>query len=80
MKPLNRITLEGTSCLVNRIVFCWVQVVIPPIFRAKMLGQLHWEHPGICGMKAIARTCMWWPKMDQEIEEAVNVCTICQNV
>ena len=56
------------------------RVIIPPIFRAKMLGQLHWEHPGICGMKAIARTCMWWPKMDQEIEEAVRVCTVCQNV
>ena len=45
-----------------------------------MLGQLHWEHPGICGMKAIARTCMRWPKMDREIEEAVSVCTVCQNV
>ena len=55
------------------------RVIIPPIFRAKMLGQLHWEHPGMCGMKAIARTCMWWPKMDQEIEEAVRVCTVCQN-
>ena len=56
------------------------RVIIPPIFRAKMLGQLHWEHPGISGKKAIARTCMWWPKMDQEIEEAERVCTVCQNV
>ena len=23
---------------------------------------------------------MWWPEMDQEIEEAVRVCTVCQNV
>lgn len=45
-----------------------------------MLGQLHWEHPGICGMKAIAHSCMWWPKLDQEIEKAVRVCTIYQNV
>ena len=56
------------------------RVIIPPTFRAKMLGQLHWEHPGVFGMKAIARMCMWWPKMDQEIEEAVRVCTVCQNV
>ena len=56
------------------------RVIIPPIFRAKMLRQLHWEHPGVCGMKSIARTCMWWPKMDQEIEEAVRVCTVCQSV
>ena len=38
------------------------RVIIPPVFRAKMLGKLHWEHPGTCGMKTIARTCMWWPK------------------
>ena len=44
-----------------------------------MLRQLHWEHPGISGMNAIARTYMWWPKMDQEIKEAVRVCTVCQN-
>ena len=56
------------------------RVIIPPIFRAKMLGQLPWEHPGVCGMKAITHTCTWWPKMDQEIEEAVRVCTVCQNV
>ena len=56
------------------------KVIIPPIFKAKMLRQLHWEDSGICGMKAIARTCMWWPKMDQEIEKAVRVCTVCQNV
>ena len=56
------------------------RVIIPPILRGKMLGQLHWKHPGVCGMKAIAPTFMWWPKMDQEIEEAVRVCTVCQSV
>ena len=37
---------------------------------AKDIGKaiLHWEHPGICAMKAIARTCVRWPKMDEEIE------------
>ena len=46
------------------------RVIIPPILRGKMLGQLHWKHPGVCGMKAIAPTFMWWPLMDQETEEA----------
>ena len=31
-------------------------------------------------MKAIARTCVWWPKMDDEIEKEVKLCTVCQNV
>lgn len=37
-----------------------------------MLKELHREHPAICAMKAIARTCMWWPKMDEEIEREVK--------
>ena len=45
-----------------------------------MLVQLHWEHPDIGGMKGIARACIWWPKMDPKIEEAMGVCTVCQNV
>ena len=36
--------------------------------------------PGICGMKTIARAYTWWPKLDQEIERAVRVCTIYQNI
>ena len=61
-------------------VFWDTSVIIPAIFSTKRLGQLHWEHPGVCGMKAIARTCTWWPKRDEEIEEAVRVFTVCQNV
>jgi hypothetical protein len=56
------------------------RVVIPPAFREKMLNELHWEYPSVCGMKAIARTCVWWPKMDEDIERAVKGCTVCQSV
>jgi transposase InsO family protein len=28
-------------------------------------------------MKAIARTCACWPKMDEDIERAVKGCTVC---
>ena len=38
-----------------------------------MLKELHWEHPGTCAMKAIARTCVWWPKMDEEIETEIKI-------
>ena len=45
-----------------------------------MLKELHWEHPGTCAMKTIARTCVWWPNMDEEIEKKVKFRTVCQNV
>ena len=31
-------------------------------------------------MKAIARSFMWWPGLDGEIELVVKCCTVCQNV
>ena len=67
------------SCEQNCVLWSF-RVIIPPEFREKMLRELHWEHPGICAMKAIARTCVWWPKMDEEIEEEIKRCSVCQSV
>jgi hypothetical protein len=78
LKPYHNRRLE-LSCEQDCVLW-GSRVIIPPVLRKKILGELHWEHPGICGMKAIARTCVWWPKMDEEIEEAVRVCTVCQSV
>ena len=55
------------------------RVIISQVYREKILKELHWEHPGICAMKAIARTCMWLAKMDEEIEREIKLCTACQN-
>ena len=56
------------------------RVIIPQVFREELLKELHWEHPGTCAMRAIARTCVWWPKMDEEIGKEVKLCTVCQNL
>ena len=67
------------SCEKNFVLW-GSRVIIPYVFRKKILKELHWEHPGICAMKAIARKCVWWHKMDGEIEGAVKLCTVCKNV
>ena len=52
---------------------------LPKYFsKRSMLRELHWEHPVICAVKVIPRTCVWWLKMDEEIE--IKSCSICQNV
>jgi hypothetical protein len=53
-------------------------VVIPSVLREKVLKELHEVHPGVSRMKALARSYVWWPNMDLEIEYLVKDCETCQ--
>ncbi len=37
--------------------------------------ELHETHFGVSKMKALARSYIWWPQMDAEIEETVKTCS-----
>ena len=78
MKPFHNRRYE-LSCE-QGCVFWGIRVIVPAVLRDRLLSELHWEHPGVCSMKAIARSFMWWPGLDGEIESAVKRCTVCQNV
>ncbi len=54
------------------------RVVVPPKGRQKMIEELHEAHLGICRMKSLARSYVWWPNMDQELEKKVKTCQVCQ--
>ena len=51
-----------------------MRVVIPEIYRPKVLLELHVSHPGVVQMKGIARSRVWWPGIDRDIESAVASC------
>jgi len=52
--------------------------VIPVAAQIKMLEQLHQGHPGITRMKVPARSFVWWPGMEQQLEQKVKSCSSCQ--
>ena len=54
------------------------RVVVPPKGREKVLSMLHEAHPGIAKMKSFARGYVWWPGLDQQLEECVKKCVTCQ--
>lgn len=59
-------------------VFYGNRIFIPPELRSKVLSLLHKEHIGIVKSKQLARSAIWWPKIDVDIEDFVKTCKPCQ--
>ena len=57
----------------------WGQwVTIPTSLRHKLLEELHQGHVGISRMKALARSYIWWPELDKDIEDLAASCDECK--
>lgn len=54
------------------------QVIIPQQGRKMLLKLLQQSHPGMSQMKGLARSYVWWPRMDQDVENEVHQCEACQ--
>ena len=54
------------------------RIIVPESVRTKLLNELHDAHPGVVRMKALARSYVWWPQLDQHIEHLVRCCDYCQ--
>ncbi|XP_054737893.1 uncharacterized protein K02A2.6-like [Anastrepha obliqua] len=68
-----------TELSANRGCLVWGnRAVIPSTLRGSILKTLHAPHPGIVKMKAVARSYVWWPNIDAEIELVVKRCSSCQ--
>ncbi|XP_046399364.1 uncharacterized protein K02A2.6-like [Ischnura elegans] len=53
------------------------RVVIPEKLRPIILNELHASHQGIVKMKSVARSYVWWPKLDEDLEALARACTAC---
>ena len=54
-------------------------MVIPPEIQYQVKAELHRDHPGIVRMKMLAQPHVWWPGLNQELEDLVNGCLSCQS-
>ncbi|XP_055542786.1 uncharacterized protein K02A2.6-like [Wyeomyia smithii] len=53
------------------------RVVIPSVFRQSVLNDLHVAHLGIVKMKGLARSFVYWPGIDADIEKQVKSSSQC---
>ena len=53
-----------------------IRVVIPNPLREALLQELHHDHPGVSKMKALARSHLWWPNIDKDIEKLARSCQV----
>ena len=56
------------------------RVIIPSKVRARVLEELHKNHPDMTRMKVMERSHMWWPHLDKDFENHVKACVPCQAV
>ena len=71
-------TRRAELCLQEGCVLWGNRVVIPKSLRQNVLSELHVSHPGMTRMKELARSYLWFPNIDREIEKFVENCDSCQ--
>ena len=55
-----------------------IRTIIPAKYRQQTLQILHSAHPGVVKMKLLARSYVWWPSIDSDIETLARSCAGCQ--
>ena len=78
LKPYSSRRQELT---IERDCVMWgIRVIIPAKLQPQVLQELHSDHPGISRMRSLARSYVWWPGLDKDVEEVVKSCLPCQSV
>ncbi|XP_039759578.1 uncharacterized protein K02A2.6-like [Pararge aegeria] len=54
------------------------RIVIPPKFRQYILNELHEGHLGVVKIKNTARSYVYWPGLDGDVEQICKSCAACQ--
>ena len=72
-------SLKYNLSVENDLIVYGYRLLIPSTLRATMLSRLHDAHHGISRSQARARLTIYWPGIDQDIENFVQGCQFCQD-
>lgn len=63
----------------NDLIVYGCRLLIPAALRRGILTQLHKAHQGIVRTKERARLSLYWPGIDNDIENTIATCVACQD-
>ena len=73
--------MKRTELAVEDDCLMWgIRVIVPAKLKKLVLQELHQTHIGMVRMKMVARSYVWWTKLDKDIEQLVKSCSHCQAV
>ncbi|XP_053692552.1 uncharacterized protein K02A2.6-like [Sabethes cyaneus] len=56
------------------------RIVVPKVYRQPVLKTIHKGHPGQERMKSVMRSHVYWPGVDQDVQNFVSSCSACASV
>lgn len=71
-------SLRDSLSVCDGLVMRGESIVIPPVLRKELKERLHAAHLGFDSMIRRARSCIFWPRISQEIKDLANACEACQ--
>lgn len=63
--------------VIDGLLYRGYRLIIPDSLKHEMLAKLHEAHLGIVKTKQRAREIIYWPLMNQDIENMIRQCSVC---
>ena len=63
--------------IADGLIFSGERLVVPQVMNKVALQVIHEGHMGIEKCKQRARSCLYWPSMNTDVENLVNGCEVC---
>lgn len=72
--------MKHLLCIDKDLIVCGQRLVIPKSMRKEVLRKLHSSHQGIEKSRRRARQAVYWPGINNDVENIVKSCTECQKL
>lgn len=72
--------IKTELCFAGNILLRGSRIIIPKNLHGRILELAHEGHPGMTKMKQRLRAKVWWPKMDQLVDQYVKECPGCMMI